>query len=608
MTSPTSDQLAEIEFISGVTAAGTVSGHSFDSWNDDNPATYGGTSNEAKWGAASAGTGGELTVAFNAASHWSATEQQAFATAMQLWSAVANVRFDVVGGSSADLVISRASDGGASEQTTRFYRGYENTSQLGTLVKTTIGIDTSKYGFGPITATPTAEGGYPWMTMEHELGHAIGLQHAGPYNDAGKTDTGDGVSLTGYDDRGWSLMSYHDVPNSVGFEPITPMVLDIAAAQRLYGTPTDSLLSGGGQVFGFHSNISGALAGFYDFSANPSAFVTIWDGGANNTLDLSGYRTGSNVSLVDGSLNSVDGLVDNLGIAFGTRIETVIGGGGGDTLSGNALGDLIQGGAGSDTLSGGSGNDHLYGNLATAVQGSSDGNDVITTGGGNDYVNGNAGDDSIVASSGDNRLYGGAGNDVITLGSGNNHVNGNIGDDSITAGSGNNVIFGGQGDDRLHLGSGNNVVSGDAGNDHIFFGTGYSIVTGGPGNDIYEVDWQNQAPADRTGALAGYVSEITDFQPGSDLLFFYHGITNVLRAPDNAGFASVGDARAEAQALLNANPGTGEVAAMQVGSDTYLFWDTKGMGDAVNAALKLDGLAASSFTTGCTTTDPGVIR
>ena len=593
MTNPTADQLAEIEYISGLTANGTVSGHSFDSWNGNSSQPgYTSFSEEAKWGASVAGTGANLTVTFDSASNWSATEKQAFLSAMHLWSDVANIQFTPTTSSSANLVISRASDGTAEESTDRYYPGTENSGQTGTLLKTSVDIDTSVRGFGPIGGSLSAYSGYPWMTIEHELGHAIGLGHAGPYNDTGSNGAvDDTASLGPYDNRDWSIMSYHDQNNSAAY-PIAPMILDITAVQRIYGLPNDSPLSGGGQVFGFHSNIAGDTAGFFDFSVDTQPMLAIWDGGAHNTLDLSGFSQASSVSLVDGSLNSVGGLSNNLGIAFGTRIETVIGGSGNDTLSGNTLDDVIMGGSGADRLTGGSGNDHIYGNMASTVQGSADGGDNISTGGGNDYVNGNAGDDIIRADSGDSRLFGGQGNDSIVAGSGSNHINGNSGNDTITAGSGNDVIFGGQGDDHIQLGSGNTVVSGDLGNDHIVFGTGYVLATGGSGNDIFNLAG---AAIDRGGALAGYVDEITDFQIGSDRIYSPWSDETVLHAPGDAVYSSLQDARSEAQTLLGAGSGSHELAAMQVGSDTYLFWDGNFYGGSIDHGVKLDNVSSASF-------------
>jgi serralysin len=66
------------------------------------------------------------------------------------------------------------------------------------------------------------------------------------------------------------------------------MILDILAAQRLYGPATSGPLASGGQVFGFHSNITGLIAPYFDFTVNTHPVITIWDGGLNNTLDLSG--------------------------------------------------------------------------------------------------------------------------------------------------------------------------------------------------------------------------------------------------------------------------------------------------------------------------------
>lgn len=297
--------------------------------------------------------------------------------------------------------------------------------------------------------------------------------------------------LTSYDSTAWSSMSYiagsdtghyrwGKAPDGSPRVPVTPMMLDIVAAQRLYGAPTSTPLSGG-QVFGFDSNVQGDTAAIFDFTVNTQPLVTLWDAGTGNTLDLSGYALGNVVDLHAGSFSSVGGVDDNLAIAYDTRIDSFVGGTGSDRVAGNDDGDTLMGNAGNDSLSGGSGNDHIWGNMATAAQGSQDGDDTIYTGLGTNYVNGNAGNDTIVGDGDDNRLYGGAGNDTITVrASGIGHVNGNAGNDTIVLNSGTNFAFGGRDDDHISAKGGNNVMSGDAGNDVLSSGPGVDVMTGGP--------------------------------------------------------------------------------------------------------------------------------
>jgi Ca2+-binding RTX toxin-like protein len=145
-----------------------------------------------------------------------------------------------------------------------------------------------------------------------------------------------------------------------------------------------------------------------------------------------------------------------------------------DTLS--QITNLI-GGAGGDRLTGHVGPNGLFG---------MDGNDTLIGGSGNSTLDGGAGDDSMTAGAGNNRIWGGTGNDVIVTGHGNNLIDGGDGNDSITAGNGDNQIRGGSGNDTLRGGSGVNLYLGEQGNDDILGGAGNDTVQGGIGTNALD--------------------------------------------------------------------------------------------------------------------------
>ena len=594
-------QLSEISYISGLDADGTVATNSFAVWAQKN--AYDNFAYEAKWGQGIAGTGASVTVSFDAASHWTAGEQAMLTSAMHLWTAVANIQFTILtDGSTGDVTISRGSDGSAQGGITDLEPGTIGTADIGTADAGNISIDTSVDGFGPLDGSFSTAGGYVWETAVHEWGHVLGLGHGGPYN--GGNPAFD--PQASYDNRAWSIMSYLAPQNNsvfvtvpdggvqwgfVGGTALTPaydrlpttwMPLDIVAAQRIYGVATDGPLSSGGQIFGFHSNIAGDIHNFFDFTVNQTPVITIWDGGAHNTLDVSGYSQDATISLDPGSFSSVAGLTNNIAIAFDTRIETAIGGGGDDTIHGNTLSDILMGGTGADSIVGGAGNDHIYGNLASTVAGSVDGADYIDVGAGMNYANGNAGNDTMVGGDGPDRLYGGQGDDHISAGNGTDSVNGNLGNDVITLGNGTDIAHGGQGDDVIHVGSGNDQIFGDLGNDTIFAGTGHDVITGGAGADLFVFSLGSAA-----------IKEITDFSASSGDLIDIGSAVAAGHVLHDAGmvFASETDAAQTASGLVGAQ--SGMVAALQVGSDTYLFFSSGGVGDVVH----LDGTSAASIDT-----------
>lgn len=226
-------------------------------------------------------------------------------------------------------------------------------------------------------------GNYDFMTILHEIGHALGLDHAhsGGVN---------GTVASAYDSIEYTLMSYRGYVGSstsggYAFEtwgaPQTYMALDIAALQELYGA--DFTTNAGDTVYSWAPNsgktlINGAVG------LKPGAniiFATIWDGGGRDTYDLSAYATDLQIDLRPGRFSIFsqaqrsdlgggphDGLAaGNICNALQYRgdprslIETAIGGTGDDRLVGNAAANRLVGGAGDDVLSGLGGADVLCG-------------------------------------------------------------------------------------------------------------------------------------------------------------------------------------------------------------------------------------------------------
>src|SRR5207253_106162 len=100
---------------------------------------------------------------------------------------------------------------------------------------------------------------------------------------------------------------------------------------------------------------------YFDFTINTHPVITIWDGGTGNTLDLSGFSANATINVAPGTFSSCNGEVNNLGIAEGTIIETVIGGSGNDVIFGTWVGNTLMGAAGDDALYGEGGLNHLIG-------------------------------------------------------------------------------------------------------------------------------------------------------------------------------------------------------------------------------------------------------
>ena len=123
------------------------------------------------------------------------------------------------------------------------------------------------------------------------------------------------------------------------------MLHDVYVIQLIYGA--NGTTRAGDTVYGFNST---ADRDVFDFSDTDHPIVTIWDGGGNDTLDLSGYSSNAVIDLNDGEYSSAGALTLNIAIAFDAMIENAVGGAGNDQIRGQELANMLDGGDGNDRV------------------------------------------------------------------------------------------------------------------------------------------------------------------------------------------------------------------------------------------------------------------
>jgi serralysin len=241
-------------------------------------------------------------------------------------------------------------------------------------------------------------GGLGFVTLLHEFGHGLGLDH--PHHDGGDVQVMQGVTSP-FDDvgdyllnqgvftvmsynRGWPAGGSHS-DFTFGWEA-TPGALDIALLQQRYGVNPNT--NAGDTIYTITNHYS-----------------TIWDTGGidtivapNGSITTIDLRAATLLSEIGGggfiSHSTIDG---GFAIAAGVVIENATGGSGRDTIIGNDVSNVLIGNGDTDNLSGGAGDDTLVGG---------DGSDTLDGGTGIDTLTGGVGSDTFVYAAG-------AGNDTI---------------------------------------------------------------------------------------------------------------------------------------------------------------------------------------------------
>ena len=270
----------------------------------------------------------------------------------------------------ADLINLEMIDGGADvDADIRMY----NSTLAGTAGGAPAGEGTAGdmwiYNYDPdtIDGYNLDPGSYQWHLLVHEMGHIMGLSHT----TISAGDSYDEYATYLQNNQAFTQMSYtRAVSGGLDWETSyasTPMIIDIAALQSIYGANMET--RAGNTVYGFNST---ADRNAFDFDTLLQEYgeigaIAIWDGGGTDTLDMSGFIEDGFINLGAGTHSSVGGYDFNVSIAYGATIERAIGGTGDDTILGNESNNRLIGNLGADTLTGGAGNDQLYGDAMSGV-------------------------------------------------------------------------------------------------------------------------------------------------------------------------------------------------------------------------------------------------
>ena len=297
--------------------------------------------------------GGETTKA------WNAYERRQVAEALQTFENVLDVEFAPTNNAGAANFTLYSFDGSDDGLYGAFELPQDDGTSKGFFSHTSGGWDENDPSGG------LRQGGLGFVTLIHELGHGMGLEHphsgeeplfpgVDDSSDRGDFDLNQGVFTTMTYLDGWQTAPHGTTPSTdYGYQG-TPMAIDVAALQELYG---------GNSTF----------SGCNDFYTLPTAnrsgtfYECLWDTGGTDQIRAGDTARAVTIDLNDATLRAeaggggfvsfAAGVHGGFTIANGVTIENATGGRGNDSITGNEARNVLGGGLGADILAGGAGRD-----------------------------------------------------------------------------------------------------------------------------------------------------------------------------------------------------------------------------------------------------------
>lgn len=379
-----------------------------------------------------------------------------------------------------------------------------------------------------------------FLVAAHEIGHAIGLDHADPNTNPGSLMNGiynDSLNGLQADDINGAQAIYgaaqagaskvYDMPNGQNNLTILTGIPNLlingnnavnnitgsSANEFFYGGGGDDVIRGGAGDDWFYASL---LDGNDSYSGGDNWDIIDYSGvaGVVSINQLEGYTSGS---------AGVDILIEIFEQIVGSQYNDVLSGNHGiNCIDGNGGDDLIWGNNGDDLVRGGPGNDSFYCSMG-------DGDDRIMGGDGWDHLDYSALGGVVQINMLSGTTSGSAGNDTLmdlfeeVSGTAyNDTISGSHSGETINGNGGNDQIWGNGGDDVIRAGTGNDTVVLGAGNDTFVFTTGggadtiTDFVAGAGSDDVINVH-----------SLAGFTSfaqvQAVTSQVGADTVINFGG-------------------------------------------------------------------------------------